>query len=226
MGLAGLAWMSVISSLNVAVQLATPSWVRGRVLSVFLLVFQGALSLGSVAWGSLASRTDLRTAMVAGAGAVAASLLARVWFPLSDRAPDFSPAAWPKPALVCEPPEDLGPILVTIEYRVAPAQVAAFTAAAADLERIRRRSGAFDWDLYRDPAMADGFVEAYFVDSWGEHLRQHERVTVEETDAEQRVASFLVEGTQPVIRHLVPLPDGDEDTRSGASAHRSAATKA
>jgi MFS family permease len=205
---AGLAWMSVISSLNVAVQLATPSWVRARVSSVFMLVFQGSLVLGAVVWGALAVRTSVRVALVFAAAAVAASVVMRLWFPLVGRVPDFSPAAWPKPQLVCDPPEDAGPVLVTVTFRVAAANVDAFLAAMRDLERIRRREGAYNWGVYRDPSTADVYVEVYFVGSWAEHLRQHARVTAEERAAELRAEKLTVEGRARDVRHLIAADEG------------------
>ncbi len=42
MVVAGVSWMTMLSGLNVAAQVATASWVRARVLSVYMLVFQGA----------------------------------------------------------------------------------------------------------------------------------------------------------------------------------------
>jgi predicted MFS family arabinose efflux permease len=89
---AGAGWMSAVSILNVALEIATPSWVRARVLSVFMLVYQGALALGGVVWGALAERTDLRLALVAGGATVAASLAVRIWFPLSRDVSDLSSA--------------------------------------------------------------------------------------------------------------------------------------
>jgi MFS family permease len=200
----GLAWMSITSSLNVAVQVATPSWVRARVSSLFMLVFQGALVLGAVAWGTLAARTSVRVALVSGAAAVLASVAARARFPLVSRVPDFSPAAWPKPQLVCDPPEDAGPVLVTVTYRVAEANAEAFVAVMQDLERIRRREGAYDWGLYRDPSTADVYVETYYVDSWAEHLRQHARVTEDERAAESRAEKLTLD-RQRAVRHLVAV---------------------
>jgi MFS family permease len=200
---AGFAWMSVISSLNVAVQLATPSWVRARVSSVFMLVFQGSLVLGAVVWGALAARTSVRAALVFAAAAVAASVVVRVWLPLVGRVPDFSPAAWPKPQLVCDPPQDAGPVLVMTTYRVAAANVDPFLAAMYELERIRRREGAYNWGVYRDPSTADVYLEVYFVESWAEHLRQHARVTADERAAEQRAEKLAVSGSEPAVRHLI-----------------------
>jgi quinol monooxygenase YgiN len=208
---AGVAWMSVISSLNVAVQIATPSWVRARVSSVFMLVFQGALVLGAVVWGVLASRTSVRVSLLSAAVAVAASAVARTRFPLGGRVPDFSPAAWPKPQLVCDLPEEAGPVLVTVTYRVEPGNVERFMAAMRDLERIRRREGAYNWGVYRDVSTAEVYVEAYFIGSWAEHLRQHSRVTADERAAELRAEKLTAEGSERAVRHLVAAEAGPSE---------------
>ncbi len=203
----GVGWMAIVSSLNVALEIATPSWVRARVLSVFMLVYQGALALGGVIWGMLAEMTGLRLALLAGGATVAASLVVRIWFPLSGHVPDFSPAAWPKPQLAWDPPEEAGPVLVSAAYRVPAENVVRFIEAAAGLEPLRRRSGAYGWRLFRDPARLDEYVETYLVDSWAAHLRQHGHVTGEEHDAERVLAALLVEGTEPVIRHFIAVDE-------------------
>jgi len=206
----GVAWMAMMSSVNVAVQFATPSWVRARVLSVYMIVFQGAIALGSVVWGTLAQRSGLRLALVAGgATMVAGSLAGRTWFRLSARVPDFTPSLhWPKPALVCEPAGEDGPVLVTVEFRVPPQNVEPFIAAANRLQRLRRRNGAYQWQLFRDPSAPDRFVETYMVDSWADHLRQHDRVTVEERDAESSLGALVVAGTEPVVKHMIAVQPG------------------
>ena len=43
--------------------------------------------------------------------------------------------------------------------------------------RVRRRTGARRWGLWHDPASPERFLETFVVDSWEEHLRQHQRVT-------------------------------------------------
>ncbi|MCO6704965.1 MFS transporter, partial [Streptomyces sp. CHB9.2] len=42
----GLAWIAVLSSLQVAAQTAVPAWVRARALAVYILVFFGTSALG------------------------------------------------------------------------------------------------------------------------------------------------------------------------------------
>ena len=53
---AGMAWLAILTSLNVATQTAVPRWVRARALAVYLLVFQGGLAAGSAvgAWSPAA----------------------------------------------------------------------------------------------------------------------------------------------------------------------------
>jgi quinol monooxygenase YgiN len=212
MFLAGLASMSVVSSLNVAVQMASPPWVQARVLSVHLLVFQGAVALGSVAWGAIAARTSLRTAMVAAAATLLAGLVARVWFRLDTEEHDFTPSmAWPKPMLACVPSPDDGPVLVTVEYRVPRENEKAFLEAAALLGQSRRRSGAFQWEMFRDPAEEDRFVEVYLVESWADHLRQHDRASVDERDDESEMRALLVPGRAPVVTHLIAARAAEEE---------------
>ena len=201
----GVASMSILTSLNVAVQVATPSWVRARVLSIYMIVYQGAIALGSIVWGALAARTNLRIAFIAGgATMLVGGLAGRSWFRLGGRVPDLSPSLhWPKPVLVCEPTAEAGPVLVTVEYRVPPENVSSFIAAANRLQRLRRRDGAYQWEVFRDPSAPDRFLETYMVDSWADHLRQHERTTVEQHDAESRLRALVAAGTEPKVTHLI-----------------------
>jgi MFS family permease len=201
---AGLASMSIVSTLNLVVQVSSPPWIRARVLSVYLLVFQGAIAFGSLCWGALANQTSLRTAMIAGAVAMFVGVTARIWYRLGADEHDFSPSShWAKPMLVYEPSLDDGPVLITVEYRVPRENVPGFLDAAAILGTARKRFGVLQWEIYRDPAIPDRFVETYLVESWAEHLRQHERVTVEEQAAEQQVRAQLCPGVDPLIVHLV-----------------------
>jgi MFS family permease len=56
---AGLAWVAVVATINVAAQFALPARVRARGLSIFMIVFNGMVALGSAAWGLVASMIGL-----------------------------------------------------------------------------------------------------------------------------------------------------------------------
>jgi quinol monooxygenase YgiN len=98
--------------------------------------------------------------------------------------------------------------MVTVDYLVAPDNQAEFRAQMRHVRRTRRRTGAVRWELYRDGAVPDCFVEVFVVPTWGEHLRQHdERSTLDDRAALER-AIALTSGGPPRVRHLFPPEDG------------------
>ena len=52
----GIAWIAILACLNVAAQTMSPPWMRARALSMYLLVLQGGMAIGSAAWGALATK--------------------------------------------------------------------------------------------------------------------------------------------------------------------------
>jgi len=70
----GTAWIGILACLNVAAQTMCPDWVRARALSMYLLVLQGGMALGSAVWGSVATRFGLPTAMFCSALALVLGL--------------------------------------------------------------------------------------------------------------------------------------------------------
>jgi quinol monooxygenase YgiN len=97
---------------------------------------------------------------------------------------------------------DEGPVLVTVEYRVDPVHADAFTEAMDEIERLRRRDGAIRWGLFQDAADPLRWVETFVVESWVEHLRQHERVTMSDLALRERVYA-LIEGGTAKVSHLI-----------------------
>ena len=65
------------------------------------------------------------------------------------------------------------------------------------------REATVRWDLFRDLADLDCYLETFVVVSWAEHLRQHARVTVADQATEARAFAFLQEGVEPVAAHLI-----------------------
>ena len=116
---------------------------------------------------------------------------------------------WPAPVLSDDIEPDRGPVLVTVEYVVAPVDRAAFLAAMANLANERRRDGAYDWGIYEDAAKEGVFVETFHVDSWLEHMRQHQRVTNADRLLQDAAHHFQAEGI-PAVRHLVAAHRGEE----------------
>src|ERR1700687_4806363 len=60
----GVGWIAVLSSLTVSAQTVTPSWVRARVMAVYLLVFMGGLAVGRAGWGFVAGTVGVLPALL------------------------------------------------------------------------------------------------------------------------------------------------------------------
>jgi MFS family permease len=70
----GIAWIGILASLNVAAQTMSPPWLRARALSMYLLVLQGGMAVGSAAWGGLASKVGVPSALLYSSVALVAGL--------------------------------------------------------------------------------------------------------------------------------------------------------
>ena len=202
--LAGVSWIAAVATLSMSAQVALPDWVRGRGLALYTTVFFGSVTLGSAAWGELAALVGLPAAQwIAAAGAVAAVPLTWRWKLLTGAGIDLSPSMhWPTPITTQTIEHDRGPVLVTVEYRIRPQDREAFLQAVATLGRERRRDGAYDWGIFEDAAGEGRFVETFLVDSWLEHLRQHECVTNADRLVQEAVQRFDVHG-DPRVTHLI-----------------------
>ena len=202
--IAGASWIAALATLTVSAQVALPDWVRGRGLALYSTVFFGCLALGSAAWGEAAEFVGLPvTLFLAAAGAVAAIVLTSQWKLQTGAGIDLTPSMqWPAPVTVESIGHDRGPVLVTVEYRIRPADREAFLEAIAKLEQGRRRDGAYEWGVFEDAAEPARFVETFLLESWMEHLRQHERVTNADRVIQEAVWRFNLDG-EPKVTHLI-----------------------
>src|SRR6185369_16559323 len=145
------AWISILSALQVSAQLTLPPWVRARGLAAFVVIFMGGMALGSILWGQVATGVGIPYALtLAAAGMVVA--VALTWrFKLgAHEVLDFTPTMdWPLP-LLAETPEPDVPVMVTIDYQVRKDKRAEFVAAMQDVRDMRRRNGAYFWQLFHD----------------------------------------------------------------------------
>ena len=76
MFIAGTAWLTLISSFNLAVQTSISSRLRARALAMYTLVFGGSLSAGSVLWGMVGGYWGLSQALLYASGGLFLGLLA------------------------------------------------------------------------------------------------------------------------------------------------------
>jgi len=204
LAIGGATWIIIISLINALVQGLAPSWVRARVLAIYFLVYQGSYALGAAAWGVVAQRSGIHAALVyAGFGTAATAALA-CFAPLPKSTRDLSPwNHWRMPVVIeaVGGHVERGPVLITIEYAVIPGRTTEFVQAMHEFGRMQRRNGAYRWEIFGDAEEVDRYLEIFLVNSWAEHLRQHERQTVAGRELEARIRTFL--SAEPIVRHLI-----------------------
>lgn len=202
----GAAWITALTTLNGTAQAVLPNWVRGRGLAVYLTVFNGAMTAGSIGWGAVGEAAGLSgTLLISAAGlAVAGNVMHRLKLPAGDA--DMVPSNhWPEP-LVAEPVgHDRGPVLILIEYHVEKHNRTAFFHAIERLSHERRRDGAYGWGVTEDSADPQKMVEWFMVESWAEHLRQHRRVSNADADLQGKLLTYHKGPGKPVVRHFLAI---------------------
>ncbi|SFT66204.1 Predicted arabinose efflux permease, MFS family [Kosakonia arachidis] len=200
----GFSWIAVLSTLNVGAQRSAARWVKARALAVYLTVFFGSMTVGSAIWGKLASEFGVSWSLsVATVGMVLGATTVLRWRLEKDASLDLDILDSAGGTADITIPHERGPVMVSCEYRIDPQDAHEFTLAMQDMRRVRRRTGAMGWAVYEDAVQPGVFVETWVMGSWIEHLRQHERHTVNDQRIRERVLAFHQGDEPPVVRHLV-----------------------
>src|SRR6266571_1694969 len=187
----GAAWTAIMSLMTTVMQNLAPDWVRARAMAVFMLVYMGTWTAGSAFWGYVAGRQGTHISLIAAAIGTAVCPILVLISRLPDTPEDLGAwDHWGKPMLVGDVDPSQGPVLVTVEYEVEPTKSDEFLEALHKFARVRRRDGASRWGVYRDTEHPAQYVETFIVESWAEHLRQHERLMRGDRDLEENVRRF------------------------------------
>jgi MFS family permease len=210
----GMAWLSVANSLTIAAQSALPDWIRARGMSIYQMALMGGAAAGSFLWGQVAGASSVRVAVLAAAAfGVLVAVLLRKLRVSGGELPDYTPhpvAIAAEPAGPIGPDE--GPVMVTVEYQIDPAQAAAFAEVMQRTRRARLRQGALSWGFFRDVSQPGRCIE-YFVDeNWLEHLRRLERFSAFDAELREQRLAFHRGAEPPLVRRYVA------DSAIGAAA--------
>ena len=205
---AGAAWLTLLSTFNGSIQAVVPGWVRGRAMAVSILVFFGCMAAGSAFWGYVADHAGLPAAYTAAAlGMLVGLYLTRRLRVVRGDDLDLTPSVhWPSPDLVKAAAPDRGPVVVTIDYQIDPARARHFQRVMKRVRRIRRRDGAINWALLASVERPNHYMETFVVESWLEHMRQHERVTVADRAVLDKARSFHTGDEPPRVTHFLVEP--------------------
>ncbi|MCR5868545.1 MFS transporter [Aquincola sp. J276] len=204
--LLGMGWITALTTLNGVAQSVLPNWVRGRGLAIYLMVFNGAMAGGSLAWGLVAQEAGLAATLL-GAGAalvVIALVFHRVKLPTGEADLQAS-NHWPEPMLAEPVAHDRGPVVVQVEYRIRKHDLPAFLQAMKQVAQERRRDGAYAWGVAEHTGEPERVIEWFMVESWAEHLRQHQRVSKADADMQAQALRFHIGPEKPAVHHFLAL---------------------
>ena len=208
MGLGGIAYITILSKFYTIGIKSAPKWIGARVLAVYLLILNGGLVVGSVIWGAVANTFGIPVTLLVASLALAATIIARK--PYSSKLLDdldFTPASdhWSlPPQSFIDPKQDDNRALVTIEYKnIDPKLSYEFERSIHELGRILKSEGMAYWELFQDPSDISHYIEIRIADTWTDHIRQHENVTKNVQDMENRILELIKDCPQPTILHYI-----------------------
>ncbi|HEY4529948.1 MAG TPA: MFS transporter [Luteimonas sp.] len=209
--LGGAAWVLALSTFNVTVQLSTPRWVVARALSLYQMSAFGGMATGSWLWGVVAERTDVGTALLGAALVMVACALLGLVIPLAKLAElNLDPLRrWQEPDTAVPVQPRTGPVVITIEYEIAEADVPEFLVAMAERRRIRRRDGARHWRLLRDLAEPRVWIERYETPTWLEYLRHTSRLTQDDANVPAQLRALHAGPDGPRVRRMIERQPGE-----------------
>ncbi|GAC1575261.1 MAG: MFS transporter [Sphingomicrobium sp.] len=197
----GAGWVLALSTFNVSVQLSTPRWVVGRALALYQMAAFGGMAAGSWLFGWVAEHRDVPTALLGAAGVQLLSFVLGLVLPVSPVADlDLDPRPWDEPDTAIPVEGRSGPIVITIDYQIAPSDIQHFLAVMNERRRIRLRDGARHWTLLRDLNDAEKWVERYHVPTWHDYVRHNQRRTGADAANSQQIAALHC-GTEPPVVH-------------------------
>jgi predicted MFS family arabinose efflux permease len=201
----GAAWITVANTLSVSIQLGLSDWVRARGMSIYQMSIMGASAAGAALWGQIATWTNVPVALaIAAASGLLAMFAVNRWLPDLGSEGDNTPKRVLEAPKLDDPPKR-GHVMVAIEYQIDPARATEFRDLMFnESRRSRLRHGALSWELLHDVSDPGRFVELVVDESWVDHLRRFDRVTVYDVGLRERKNAFHI-GQQPprVTRSLM-----------------------
>jgi MFS family permease len=206
--LGGACWVIALSHFNVTVQMSTPRWVVGRVLSIYQTATFGGIALGSWIWGVVADHHGAPAALIAAAIAMLAGGALGLLLPLPQHTPlNLDPLnRFREPALALDLQPRSGPIAIMIEFIIREEDVPEFLALMAERGRIRRRDGARNWVIARDLEHPDVWLETYHTPTWLDYVRHNTRITQADAAITERIRELHAGPDRPRVRRWIERP--------------------
>ncbi|HET6630323.1 MAG TPA: MFS transporter, partial [Woeseiaceae bacterium] len=203
--LSGAGWVLALSTFNVTVQTSAPRWVVGRALSLYQMLTFAGIASGSWVAGIVTAELGIAQTLLLSS----AVLLFCAAMGLRFAQPDTLALnldllrRWREPEIALEIEQRSGPVVITVEYRIAEENVLEFLTAMGERRRIRRRDGARHWTLLRDLSEPELWLERFDNPTWLDYVRQSQRATQDDAIVWDRVNRLHRGPGKPKVRRLI-----------------------
>ncbi|HHW33660.1 MAG TPA: MFS transporter [Paracoccus solventivorans] len=204
-GLAGSCWLMSHSLQNTTLQLATPRWMVGRMVSICLTATFLGISAGSWLWGVVTEYSGTEFALTVSAIAMSLTWLLALRFPLPETR-----------NLILEPMEkhDLsivptliepqaGPVQIMVEHRVAEGQLPEFHRLMGLRRRHLIQLGARHWTLLDPLDGGTWWIESFQFPTWADYQRLLQRRTTETVSLREEIRAVQYGKVDPVMRRFM-----------------------
>lgn len=208
--IAGAGWVLALSTFNVSVQMSSPRWVVARSLSLYQMAAFGGMAIGAWIFGEIADGHGVHSALIAAGLCQVIGLALGLWLKLPQvEHLNLDPLArWKEPDTEVPVKPNSGPIVVTVDYRIAPGDVIEFLSLMNERRRIRIRDGARHWTLLRDLGDPQLWVERYHVPTWLDYLRHNHRRTQADLDHLERIRALHIGPDAPRVHRMIERQTG------------------
>jgi len=117
---------------------------------------------------------------------------------------DLTPARILKEPVPAFPVEhQMGPVMVTVDYRIDPARAAEFSGVMRESRANRLQMGALSWGLFHDTSELGHYIEYFLDESWADHLRRFDRFTAADADLRERRYAFHIGAEPPKVTRYI-----------------------
>ena len=165
------------------------------------------MTAGSTLWGQIAKSFNIQTALlIAGISMAVVCLLVLRYRVSAVHSLDLSPAQMhmsDASAPQLDIAHDRGPVMISVEYFIDTSDEVAFSAAIRDMRLVRQRGGALSWAVYHDTENTQRHLEVFVIESWLDHLRQHDHFSANDKAIHARVLAFHKGDSLPKVSHLI-----------------------
>jgi len=205
MMLSGGFWILTANSLSISAQLALPSWIRARGMSIFQMSLMGGSAIGAAIWGKLTTHTSVTFSVICGSifGIMAVMLTKHLKIEggtEEDMTP-VCPIEHPIPDRDIDP--EAGPVMISLEYKIGVENIAAFKEVMQRSRDARLRQGAMSWSLFEDAEKVGMMVENFVFETWADYLRRFDRFTTNDLNLQEERYQYHVGSKDPKITRRV-----------------------